>query len=209
MPHCNVWQDRAGVSKTLNKTWDTILIHSPSGALSVNTTWGQSRGPHSTLQFHHSDFIRKSKIIIFILNVIISQGSYATFKPHCRNAIKKKNPVWNFNGKFLRKKLVKNIYLLMYGSRDSAVGIATGYGLDDWEIGVRVPVGSRIITSPCLPDRLWGPPNLLYNRYWGLFPGGKAAGAWSWPLTSGWCRGQENVDVYIHSSIRLHGVVLN
>jgi hypothetical protein len=24
-------------------------------------------------------------------------------------------------------------------SRDSAVGIATGYGLDDWEVGVRVP----------------------------------------------------------------------
>jgi hypothetical protein len=76
--------------------------------------------------------------------------------------------------------------LLIYSvvSRDSAVGIATGYGLDDWEVGVRVPVGSRIITSPCRPDMLWGPPNLLYNGYRELFPGGKAAGAWSWPLTS-------------------------
>jgi hypothetical protein len=27
------------------------------------------------------------------------------------------------------------------------------------------------------PDRLWGPPNPLYNGYRGLFPGGKAAGA--------------------------------
>jgi hypothetical protein len=69
-------------------------------------------------------------------------------------------------------------------SRDSAVGIATGYGLDDWEVEVRVLVGSRILTSPCRPDQLWGPPNLLYNGYWGLFPGGNAAGAWSWPLTS-------------------------
>jgi hypothetical protein len=55
--------------------------------------------------------------------------------------------------------------------------ISTGYGLDDREVGVRVPVGSRIITSPCRPDRLWGPPNLLYNGYRELFPGGKAAGA--------------------------------
>jgi hypothetical protein len=27
--------------------------------------------------------------------------------------------------------------------------------------GVRVPVGSRIFTSPYRQDRLWGPPNLL------------------------------------------------
>jgi hypothetical protein len=33
----------------------------------------------------------------------------------------------------------------------------------------------------------------------GSFPGGKAAGAWSWPLASNWSRGQENVDLYIHS----------
>jgi hypothetical protein len=29
----------------------------------------------------------------------------------------------------------------------------------------------------CRPGRLWGPPNLLYNGYRELFPGGKAAGA--------------------------------
>jgi hypothetical protein len=39
-------------------------------------------------------------------------------------------------------------------NRNSAVGIATGYGLDDQEAGVRVPVGSRIFTSPYRPDRL-------------------------------------------------------
>jgi hypothetical protein len=31
----------------------------------------------------------------------------------------------------------------------------------------------------------------------------------AWPVTSSQCRGQENVDLYIHSPIRLHGVVLN
>jgi hypothetical protein len=41
-------------------------------------------------------------------------------------------------------------------SQDSAVGITTGYGLDDRVVGVRVPIGSRIFSSPRRPDRLWG-----------------------------------------------------
>jgi hypothetical protein len=40
------------------------------------------------------------------------------------------------------------------GGRDSAVGIASGYGLDNRGVGVRVPVGSRIFSSPRRPDRL-------------------------------------------------------
>jgi hypothetical protein len=34
----------------------------------------------------------------------------------------------------------------MKGAQDSAVGTATGYGLDDRGVGVRVPVGSRIFS---------------------------------------------------------------
>jgi hypothetical protein len=56
-------------------------------------------------------------------------------------------------------------------SRDSVVGIATGYGLDGRGVGVRVPEGSRIFTSPRCPDRHLGPPNLS-NGYRGLFPRG-------------------------------------
>jgi hypothetical protein len=53
-------------------------------------------------------------------------------------------------------------------SRGSVVGTAVGCGLGDRRVGVRVPVGSRILTSPYRPDRLWGPPNLVSNGYRGL-----------------------------------------
>jgi hypothetical protein len=62
-------------------------------------------------------------------------------------------------------------------SRDRSVDIATGYGLDDRGVGVRVPEDSRIFSSPRRPDWLWGSPKLLYNGYQAHFPEGKAAGA--------------------------------
>jgi hypothetical protein len=56
--------------------------------------------------------------------------------------------------------------------RDSAVGIATCYGLDG--PGIESRWGEIFRTRP---DRPWVPPNFLYDRY-RIFPGGKAAGAW-------------------------------
>jgi hypothetical protein len=79
------------------------------------------------------------------------------------------------NLKFLITYIFCFLHLFLW-SRDSSVGIATGYRLGDRGVGVRVPVGSKIFSSPYRPDRLWGPPSLLLNGYRGLFPAGKAAG---------------------------------
>jgi hypothetical protein len=37
-------------------------------------------------------------------------------------------------------------------SQDSVVGVATGNGLEEGGIGIRVPVGSRIFSSPYCPN---------------------------------------------------------
>jgi hypothetical protein len=50
--------------------------------------------------------------------------------------------------------------------RDSSVGIATRYGMDDR--GSNSGVGEIFRTRP---DRPWGPPSLPYNGYWVPFPG--------------------------------------
>jgi hypothetical protein len=46
------------------------------------------------------------------------------------------------------------IIIIIVRSRDSVVGIATSYGLEDRGVGVRVPVVSRIFSAPNRPDRL-------------------------------------------------------
>jgi hypothetical protein len=58
-------------------------------------------------------------------------------------------------------------FTVLQRSRDSSVSIATGYGLEG--PGIEFRWGEIFCTYP---DRLRGPPSLLYNGY-RVFPGGK------------------------------------
>ena len=78
-------------------------------------------------------------------------------------------------------------------SRDNSVSIATRYGLDGQ--GSNLDGGEIFRTCP---DRPWGPPNLLYNRY-RVFPGGKAAGAWRWQPTPTSAEVKERLELYLYS----------
>jgi hypothetical protein len=69
-------------------------------------------------------------------------------------------------------------------SRDNAVGIAIGYGLDDQGIGVRVPQGQEVSLLHVVQTGSGVQPTSYPMGTGGSSPGGKAAEAWSWPLTS-------------------------
>jgi hypothetical protein len=106
----------------------------------------------------------------------------------------------------------EKFYFLRVGynrSRVSVVGIATSYELNDRRVGDRVPVGSRIFTSPNRPHRLWGPPNLLSKGYGGaLSPGVRRPGREvdHSPPTSAEIK---KMWIYTSTPIHLHGIVLN
>ena len=78
--------------------------------------------------------------------------------------------------------------------RDSSVGIATRYVLDGPWIESRW--GARF--SAPVQTRPWCPPSLLYNGY-RVFPGGKAAGVWSWSPTPSSTEVEGRVELYICS----------
>jgi hypothetical protein len=62
-------------------------------------------------------------------------------------------------------------------SRGSVVGIATGYGLDDQGVGVRVPIGSEFLLLHVVQTGSEAHPTSYPMGTGGSFPGGKAAGA--------------------------------
>jgi hypothetical protein len=64
--------------------------------------------------------------------------------------------------------------------------------------GYRIPWGGGVIFFSTRPDRPWDPTSLLYNRY-GIFPGGKTAGARRWPPTLSTAEVKERVELYFYS----------
>jgi hypothetical protein len=87
----------------------------------------------------------------------------------------------------------------MYKSRGISVGIASGYGLDDWGSGVRFPAGAGNFSHPHRVQINSGSRSAFHPMGTGVSsPCGKVARAWSWPLTSFQCRGPECVALYIH-----------
>jgi hypothetical protein len=95
-------------------------------------------------------------------------------------------------------------------SRDSAVGIATGHGLDDRGVGVLSPGrGKNFLFSRSSRPAL-GPTQPPIQRVLGtLSPGVKRLGCEADHSPPASAEVKKNVDLYIHSPIRLHGVVLN
>jgi hypothetical protein len=80
---------------------------------------------------------------------------------------------------------------------EGPVGIALSYGLDDRGPGVRLPTGAENFSlSHRVQDDSGAHPASYPMSTRGSFPGGKAAGSWSGPLTSIYCRGQ-----------RIHGAI--
>jgi hypothetical protein len=70
-------------------------------------------------------------------------------------------------------------------SYDSSVGIALGYGLDDRGSRVRLPARAGNFSLHHRVQNGSGAHPASYPMGTSdSFPGGKAARAWSWPLTS-------------------------
>jgi hypothetical protein len=82
--------------------------------------------------------------------------------------------------------------------RDSSVGIALGYGLDDRGSRVRFLAGTGNFSLHHRVQNGSGAHPACYPmRTRGCFPGGKAAGAWSWPVPSS-AEVKEWVELYLH-----------
>jgi hypothetical protein len=73
-------------------------------------------------------------------------------------------------GHFSANKILVITINLVIKEPGSSGSIVSDYGLDDR--GSIPGRGKGFFLYPLCPDRLWGPPSLLYNGYRGYFPRG-------------------------------------
>jgi hypothetical protein len=91
-------------------------------------------------------------------------------------------------------------------SQDSSVGIATGYGL---ESPGSIPCRKQFFCFSQRPDRLWGPPRLLSNRYRASSSRGLSGRVVKLTTHLYLVPRSRKLKLYFHSPICLHGIVLN
>jgi hypothetical protein len=106
---------------------------------------------------------------------------------------------WHIIVIFFKWLLFKHVLFLKVLHR---VGIAMGYGLDSQ--GSVSDSGKRFFSTPQHLGWLWGPPSLLYNGYWGLFPRSKG---WNVKLATQLHLEPRSriVELYFHSLIHING----
>jgi hypothetical protein len=96
---------------------------------------------------------------------------------------------------------------LLHCEPGSSVSIVSGYGLNDQTIEVRSPAEAKDFSSSLLcPDRLWGPPSLLYNGYRGSFPRDKARPGRDADHSPSTAEVENEYELHLLSPKRLHGV---
>jgi hypothetical protein len=66
-----------------------------------------------------------------------------------------------------------------------------------------------LFTTPQRADRMWDPPSLLSNGYWGLFTQGSSGQGNQLTTHLHLVSSSRMMELYLCSPIRLHGVVLN
>jgi hypothetical protein len=87
--------------------------------------------------------------------------------------------------------------------------VRLGYGLNDQGSRVRFPAGAgNFSLHHHVQNGSMAHPTSYPVGTRGPFPGAKAAGAWSWPLTPSSAEVKERVKLCLHSPISLHSVVL-
>jgi hypothetical protein len=98
----------------------------------------------------------------------------------------------------------------MRNSSDSSVGTALGYGLEDRDSRVRLPVGVRNFSLHHRVQNGSGahPASYLMST-WGSFPEGKVAWAWSSPITPSSAEVKNAWSYTSTSPVLLQGVVLS